>query len=206
MIRVLVADDHEMVLRGLADGFREHPDFELVGALRNGALVAEKYREYQPDVALLDYRLPGANGDEITKAITKRDSSAKVVILSSFEREEDVWRSVIAGAMGYIPKTKRFTEVCEGIREVVAGREFFPPEILKKIRVRERREKLTDRELEILRLLSKGMTNKDVARHLGLSDFTVKTHVSNVLAKIDAKDRTQAVVKAFERGLLVPKG
>jgi len=202
MIRVLVADDHEMILRGLADGFREHPDFELVDTVSDGSLVVPSYCEHQPDVVLLDYRMPGVNGDKITEDIMGKDPAAKVIILSSYEWEEDVWQSVIAGAMGYISKTKRFKEICEAIKEVVAGRPFFPPEILTKIRARERREKLTARELEILGLLAQGLDNKSIARVLGVSETTVKTHVSRVLAKIDANDRTHAVVKAAQRGLV----
>ncbi|WP_189568742.1 response regulator [Roseibacillus persicicus] len=202
MIRILIADDHEMILRGLAEGFRAHPDFELVGAASSGPRTLELYQEARPDVVLLDYRMPGLDGDQITEEILKLDSAAKVIMFSSFEWEEDVWRSVLAGAMGYIPKTRRLKEIYHGIKEVAAGRQFFPAEILKKIRTRERREELTKREHEILRLLARGLDNKGIAKELGVSEPTVKSHVSHILAKVDANDRTNAVVKAARRGLI----
>ncbi|MEM1085008.1 MAG: response regulator transcription factor [Verrucomicrobiota bacterium] len=202
MIRVLVADDHEMILRGLSDGLEDHPEFELVAAVATSAEVEKAYLRTRPDVVLLDYRMPGANGDQITERLMAADPKARVIIFSSYEWEEDIWRSSIAGAAGYIPKSCPLEEVYEGIRVVAAGHQYFPPEILKKIRQRERRESLTKREQEILVLLARGMDNRGLAEELCVSEATVKTHVSRILAKIDANDRTHAVVKAAKRGLV----
>ena len=202
MIRLLIADDHEMILRGLEDGFRGYEDIEVVGAVADGRDVVVKCREEGADVVLLDYRRPGANGDAVTEELLGENPSVKGVMVSSFEWEEDIWRSVIAGAVGYIPKASRFSEVVRGVREVAAGRRFFPEEILRKIQARERREALTPREQEVLEMLARGLDNKGIAAELHVSETTVKTHVARVLAKVDANDRTHAVVKAVQRGMV----
>ena len=201
-IRVLIADDHEMVRRGLADGLATHADFSLEGEAADGPETVSLYKQARPDVVLLDYRMPGANGDEITEELIAFDPEAKVLMLTSYDWEEDIWRAFIAGALGYVPKSAHMDQIYEGIREVAAGRQFFPPEIMRKIEAREKRETLTQREQQVLALLSGGFSNKEIMQHLNLSTGTVRTHVSSILAKLNANDRTHAVVKAVRRGMV----
>ncbi len=201
-IRVLIADDHEMVLRGLADGIQTHPDFELAGEVSTGPDAIEAYKEKMPDVVLLDFRMPGANGDHVTEEIIAFDAEAKVIMLTSYEWEEDIWRAVIAGALGYLPKSCHMDEIYKGIREVAKGNRYFPPNILQKIEAREKRETLTAREEQVLMLLAGGFSNKEIMGHLNLSTGTVRTHVSSILVKLNANDRTHAVVKAVRRGMV----
>ncbi len=201
-IRVLIADDHEMVLRGLADGIGPHPDFELAGEVSTGPDAVAAYKEQKPDVVLLDFRMPGANGDQVTEEIVAFDPEAKIIMLTSYEWEEDIWRAVIAGALGYIPKSCHMDEIYQCIVEVAAGKRYFPPNIMQKIEAREKRETLTAREQQVLSLLAGGFSNKEIMTHLSLSTGTVRTHVSSILAKLNANDRTHAVVKAVRRGMV----
>lgn len=201
-IRILIADDHEMILRGLADGFRADNDFTVVGAAITGHKVIELYKIERPDVVLLDYRLPGKDGDQITEELLKVDPEAKVLMFSSFDWEEDIWRSVIAGALGYVTKTSRLAKLHEAVRTVARGERYLPLEILAKLQAREQRAKFTGRELETLTLLAKGFGNQAIAAELRITEATVKTHVSRILRKMDANDRTHAVVKAVERGMV----
>lgn len=204
--KILIADDHEMVLRGLADGFSQNPKFELVASVQRAPEITRAYRETQPDVALLDFRMPGMHADQVTEEILAQDPNAKIIILSSYEMEEDVWRAVVAGASGYLPKTSRLQEIHDAIDQVVGGGRCFPPQISEKIRQRRRREDLTKREMEILSLLADGLGNQKIAAALGISETTVKTHVSRVLAKVDALDRLQAVIIAAQRGVVRLEG
>lgn len=201
-VSVLIADDHEMVRRGLADGLKTHQEFSLAGEAADGPETVALYKETKPDVVLLDYRMPGANGDEITEELIAFDPEAKVLMLTSYDWEEDIWRAFIAGALGYVPKSAHMDQIYKGIQEVAVGRQFFPPEIMQKIEAREKRETLTQREQQVLALLSGGFSNKEIMQHLNLSTGTVRTHVSSILAKLNANDRTHAVVKAVRRGMV----
>lgn len=201
-IRVLVVDDHAMMRLGLTEAVSGEKDMTLVGESGTGDQALQLYREHQPDVVTMDFKLPGADGVEVTRQLRAEFPEARVVLLSVFEGEEDIWRAVQAGACGYVSKAAEVEELLEVIRQIAAGKTCFSPGIAAKLAARQAREALTPRELQMLRHIVAGYSNKEIAARLHMSEATVKLHISNTLAKLNVADRTQAAVVAVRRGIV----
>lgn len=201
-IRILIVDDHAMMRFALAEAIAGEPDLTLIAEAANGPEALDLYRKHLPDVVTMDFQLPGPDGAESTGNLRTEFPDARVVLLSVFEGEEDIWRAVRAGALGYVPKSAEISEVLHGIRELAAGRDYFPPAIAARLAARRRRESLSPRELQVLRAIVDGCSNKEIATLLNLSEASVKLYISNTLAKLGVADRTQAAIQAVRRGIV----
>ena len=201
-IRVLIVDDHAMMRLGLSEAIAGERDLAIAGEASNGTQALELYRQHQPDVVTMDFQMPGADGAESTANLRAEFPGARVVVLSVFEGEEDIWRAAQAGAAGYVLKSAEVEDVLEAIRHVFAGETYFPAAIAAKLSARQTRDSLTPRELEVLRQIVAGLSNKEIASALHMSEATVKLHISNTLAKLHVADRTQAAIVAVQRGIV----
>ncbi|VGO22433.1 response regulator [Pontiella sulfatireligans] len=202
-IRVLVVDDNALLRLGLTETITIEPGLEPVGAAANATEALELVRELRPDVVTMDYQMPGESGVECTRKIMEEFPDTKVVLLSVFDSEEDIWQAVQAGVKGYLTKKAGEVEdVLEAIHEIAAGGTYFPAGIAQKLERRSGQDSLTPREMEVLTLLAEGCSNKQIVDRLGISLATVKLHILNLREKLDAADRTQAVVHAFKRGII----
>lgn len=201
-IRILIVDDHAMMRFALAEAIAGETDLSLVAEASNGREALALYQKHQPDVVTMDFQLPGPDGAESTGALRAEYPDARVILLSVFEGEEDIWRAVQAGARGYVPKSAEIAEVLHGIRELATGREYFPPTIAERLASRRKRDTLSARELQVLRAIVDGRSNKEIASHLQLSEAAVKLYISNTLAKLGVADRTQAAIQAVRRGIV----
>ena len=211
MIRIVLVDDHEMVRIGVSAYLQAQSDMEVIGEAVNGAEAVDLVLSLRPDIVLMDMVMPIMNGAEATKAIIDQWPEAKIMIVTSFLDDDKVYPALEAGAVSYVLKTSKAKQIADAIRETMDGQAVLEPEVTNKMMKRMRlgndrplHEELTERELEILLLMAKGHSNQDLADELFIAVKTVKTHVSNILAKLDVQDRTQAVVYAFQQGL-VPK-
>ena len=201
-IRILIVDDHFMVRMGLASTLNDEDDMQVVGEASTAKEAVQRYRQLLPDVTLMDLRLPDADGSSAIRTIREQFSSARILVLSVNQSEEDICESVEAGAMGYLPKSVEPRDLLQAVRSLHQGKQCFPPDIASRITEREKRPKLTPREQQVIELLVKGLSNKEIARALDISPRTAKLHVCNVLDKMDVLDRTQAVTAAIQRGLV----
>ena len=201
-IRILVVDDHFMVRMGLSASLNVEPDMEVVAEAANGEMALASYRQLQPSLVIMDVRLPGSSGAETTAAIVQEFSEARILMLSTHSGEEEVFRSLQAGARGYILKGAMREELLRAIREVYAGRRYVDPVVAPLLAARMQHRSLTAREVEILRLVAKGWGNKEIAAALNIAEVTVKLHVSHVLEKLEVKDRTEAATVALQRGII----
>ena len=201
-IRVLIVDDHFATRLGLTLPINSEPDMTVVAEASTGAKAIELYRELRPDVLLLDYRLPDQTGVDVLEAIRREFPTARVVILTMFDGEEDIHRAVEAGAKGYVTKSAECEDVLTAIRDVAAGGTYFSADVKQKLKERGQRKPLTPRELEILRLLVKGHSTKEIVDLLKLSMGTIRLDISMILEKLGAFDRTRAVAIAIERGIV----
>ncbi len=201
-IRVLIVDDHFATRLGLAMPVNHEKDMQVVAEAGTGARAIELYRQHTPDVVLMDYHLPDMSGVETLLAIRADDPGARVILLTIFDGEEDIYRAVAAGARAYLTKSCECEDVLRAIRQVAAGGEYFPTDIAAKIAARNKRTPLSQRELEILRLLVKGHSTKEIVDLLKLSMGTIRLHISLILEKLGAFDRTNAVAIAIERGIV----
>ncbi len=201
-IRLLVVDDHFFVRMGLTGSLNAEPDLRVVAEADNGALAIKLFREHRPDVVLMDGRLPGLSGVETLAALRREFPAARVLMLSIDEGEEDVYRALQAGAAGYLPKATQLQELLKAIRAVHAGERFLPPALAARLAERGPGATLTARELEVLELVSKGLSNREIAAALGCSETTAKWHLKNIMSKLDVTDRTEATRVAVERGIL----
>lgn len=211
MIRILLADDHEMVRIGVSAYLQAQPDMEVVAEAENGQQAVERSLEYRPDIILMDMVIPIMTGAEATAEIIKQWPEAKIMIVTSFLEDDKVYPALEAGAISYLLKTTNAKQIADAIRKTYSGTSVLEPEVTNKMMQRMRsnqdralHEDLTEREQEVLLLIAKGMTNQQIADTLFIALKTVKTHVSNILSKLDVQDRTQAVVYAFSHNL-VPK-
>ncbi len=202
IIRVLLAEDHAVVRAGLAALVRSEPDFKVICEVGNGRDAVEAYKRHRPDVVLMDLRMPFLNGVEATKAIREDSANAKIIMLTSFEGDEDVYGALRAGARGYLLKDVEHQELFASIRKVAAGQKCIPARISAKLVERMGATQLTLREHEVLQLIAMGKTNMEIGRCLFISEGTVKTHVNNILSKLGASDRTNAVVTGLRRGII----
>ncbi|MCT6893085.1 MAG: response regulator transcription factor [Bombilactobacillus mellifer] len=209
MIKVLIVDDHAMVRMGISTYLQVEPDIKVIGTAENGKEAVEKAQSLKPDVILMDLVMPEMNGVEASKKILKNNPKQKIIILTSFIDDELVYPAIRAGATSYILKTGSAEEIIDAIHKAIIGKSVFEDEVADKIKknpdkVREQElfETLTNRELEVLRLIGQGKTNKEIGDELFISLKTVKTHVSNILNKLNVQDRTQATIYAFKHGLV----
>ena len=201
-IRVLLADDHPVIREGLAAVIALQEDMQVAGEASNGSETLELYRQLKPDVVLMDLQMPVMDGFEVTTAIRSEFPRARIIVLTSYDGDEDIYRSLHAGAAGYLLKDATRAELLDAIRTVHRGQELISPEVAAKLAQRIRRTELTTRELEVLNQLAAGKSNQEIGTALFISEGTVKSHVNSLLAKLGVNDRTQAVVCAIQRGLV----
>jgi two-component system NarL family response regulator len=201
-IRVLVVDDHPLMRLGLRTTIDAEPDMEVVGEAGDGPGAISGFDAHRPDIVLLDLRLPGMDGPEIITAIRKKDPDAHIVVLTTYDADEDVYRAVQAGARGYVLKGTFAEGILEAIRTVHAGRRLIAPEIAARLADRVSAPPLTSREVAVLELVAKGMSNKEIGAALFVSETTIKYHLKNIYPKLGASDRTEAALVAAQRGII----
>jgi two-component system NarL family response regulator len=204
-IRVLVVDDHFFTRIGLSAALNLEADIGVVAEAACGREAIDLYHQVKPDVAILDGHLPDMHGTEVAKHILSRCEHARLLLFSVDETEEDIHRAVSAGVSGYLPKSAPRPQVLSGVRALAAGRRFFPEPIREKIQQRRSHATLSEREIEVVSGMARGLSNKLIASELGVSAETVKTFVARILEKLGVEDRTQAVIAAMNRGLLKGK-
>jgi len=195
-------DDHFMVRMGLTASLNVEPDMEVVAEAANSELALEAYRRHLPNLVIMDVRLPGVSGVEATAAMVHEFPEARVLMLSTHSGEEEVFRSLQAGARGYILKGAMREDLLRAIREVCEGRRYVDAVVAPLLAEHTQHRSLTGRELEVLRMVAKGLSNKAIAASLNIAEVTVKLHVSHVLEKLNVKDRTEAATVAVQRGII----
>lgn len=200
-VEVLIVDDHPMVREGLAGVLARH-QMKIVGLAANGRQALEMYMAHRPDVMLLDLRLPDQSGFDVVRAVLKADPTGRIVILSSAQGDASIHTAISLGVCGYLLKGIDGATLAEQVRHVARGGKSLSPESAEQLARYVSSRKLSERELEVLGLISKGQSNKEIGKLLFVTDNTVKMHVKNILSKLEANDRTQAVVIAIQRGLL----
>ena len=201
-IKILIADDHPVVRAGLAALINQGEDMEVVAEASNGRELVAEYLRHRPDVCLVDLRMPEMDGADAITTIHEQAPGARMIVLTTYDDDEDILRSLRAGAKAYMLKDSPREELLAGIRAVHEGRTLIPPAIAAKLADTMGAPVLTPRELEVLGLAAGGNSNKEIARSLFISEGTVKSHLLAILRKLDAADRTQAVTIALKRGLL----
>ncbi len=202
MIRILAVDDHALLRDGIAALIANQPDMELVGEAANGREAIDAFRQQRPDVTLMDLQMPEMGGIDALSAIRGEFPEARIVVLTTYAGDVQVFRALKAGARAFLLKGLLRKELLETIRAVHAGQRRLPPEIAAEIAEHASDTALTPREIDVLRLIAGGNANKEVAARLSLTEETVKGHVKNILAKLDANDRTHAVTIGLKRGII----
>ena len=202
MIRILAVDDHPLLRRGIAALVNTEPDMKLVAEAANGEEAVESFRLYRPDVTLMDLQLPGVNGIEAINRILGEFPDARIVVLTTYTGDAQVLRALRAGARAYILKGHVHRELLETIRTVHAGRKRIPPDIAVELAEHTTEDELSSREIEVLRLIAAGNSNKQIADQLCIEESTVKSHVTNILSKLSANDRAHAVTIGLKRGII----
>jgi DNA-binding NarL/FixJ family response regulator len=200
-IRVLCADDHPLVRKGIASILNNESDVRLIAEAGNGREAVEQFRLHQPDVTLMDLRMPEMDGITAAKEILRTSPDAKVIALTSYDGDQEIYRALEAGVKGYLLKEMVHTEVLRAIRIVHAGKRLMPPEVAERLTEYFPQAALSPRETEVLTLVAKGLSNKEISEKLGTASGTIKIHVQNILAKLGASDRTHAVTIAVQRGI-----
>jgi DNA-binding NarL/FixJ family response regulator len=201
-IRVLTVDDHPMLREGIAAVIRPRTDMTLVGEAEDGAQAIEAYRTLRPDVTLMDLQMPNLNGVDAIIRIRAEFPTARIIVLTTYVGDVLALRAIRAGAVGYLLKGTLRKELLDAIRTVHAGRRHIPPDIAQEIALHAGEDSLSDREVGVLKLVSQGHANKEIARLLSISEDTVKGHMKSIFAKLDVNDRTQAVTLAAKRGII----
>ena len=202
MIRILCVDDHAVLREGIASILSCEPDMKLVAEASSGAEAIEQYRATHPDVTLMDLQLPDMTGIDALTAIRSEFPQARIIVLTTFRGDVNIHRALTAGARAYMLKTSIRAELLNAIRDVHAGRKRIPPEVAAELAEYSGAEFLTNRELEILRLVAKGRPNREIGTRLSITEGTVKEHMKNILSKLCADDRTHAVTIALRRGMI----
>jgi DNA-binding NarL/FixJ family response regulator len=201
-IRILCVDDHPLVRKGIALIIGNEPDMQLVAEAENGRQAVEKFREHQPAVTLMDLRMPELDGIGAIKIIRSEFPEARIIALTSFDGDQEIYRALEAGVMGYLLKEMVHTEVLNAIRVVHAGKRLMSQEVAERLNEYFAQGGLTPREVEVLNLVAQGYANKEIAARLNKAGGTIKIHVQNILAKLAATDRTHAVTIAVQRGII----
>jgi two-component system NarL family response regulator len=201
-IRVLTADDHPMVRTGIKATVAHETDMTVVAEATDGATAIAMYEECRPDVVLMDLRMPGVGGVEAIRAIVGAHSEARVIALTSYEGDADIYRALDAGACGYLIKDMVAADVVNAIRKAASGKRVIPPNVAERLAEFTPRVDLTPREVEVLRLAAKGLRSREIAHAIVRTEETVKMHLKHIMTKLDVDDRTEAVVVALERGII----
>ncbi len=201
-IGILLADDHFIVRMGLTALVNTEPNMVVVGEAADGNQAVELYDKCKPELVLMDLRMPGKDGIEATVEIRGRDSSARVLMLTTFDGDTDIHRALQAGAQGYVLKSATGQELIPAIHAVATGHRWIPKEIAKRLASRKLFEELTPREVQVLQLLGKGLANKQIGDLLSITEHTVKDHLKSVFGKLQVVDRTEAVTAAIHRGII----
>ncbi|HEV3196829.1 MAG TPA: response regulator transcription factor [Bryobacteraceae bacterium] len=202
LIRVLIADDHPVVCLGLLGIINGQPDMIVVGQANSGTEAVELARKHKPDVILMDLRMPGMSGVAATAAIRSERPESAVIVLTTYQGDEDIRKALAAGAQSYLLKGMSHLKLLDAIRSVRAGHQYFPRNIRNSIPEKLNRSALSPRELDILRLIARGLNNQSIADALNITRGTVKWHVNIILRRLDVNDRTQAIIVAAQRGII----
>ena len=201
-MRILVADDHLVARAGISAIINRQPDMVVVAEASNGRQAVERYRQHLPDVALLDIRMPLLTGVEVATAIRKEFLNARLIALTSYGGDEDIRRALAAGVRAYLTKDVLRKELLQTIRIVYAGGTYLPPELAAALDAQRDLPALSQREVEVLELVARGLSNKQIAYSLDITETTAKNHVQHILQKLGAQDRTRAATVAIERGII----
>jgi DNA-binding NarL/FixJ family response regulator len=201
-IRIFIVDDHPVVRAGLTSMLGTQQEIDVIATASSGDAALEALAKTAADVMLLDLRMPGLSGVKTIQEIRRAGHLIRIIVLTSFETDEDIYRAIQAGAQGYLLKDTSLKEMIEAIKSVHSGKRYIPRDIAARLAERMMRAELTARELEILRLLAKGLTNKQLGKVLSISENTVKNHVNSVIEKLEVSDRTEASTTAIQRGII----
>lgn len=201
-IRIMIIDDQAVVRQGFVALINTVPDMEVIAEGINGQQAIDLYNQHTPDITLIDLRMPVVGGVEAISAIRNKFPDARLIVLTTYDGDEDIYRSLQAGAKGYLLKDVFFEELEAAIRTVHAGSRHIPGAIAMRLAERMASSALTSREMEVLELIVRGQSNKEIAASLSISEATVKSHINNILSKLGVTDRTQAVTTALQRGLV----
>jgi two-component system NarL family response regulator len=201
-IRILIADDHPVVLQGLSALITRQPNMTIVAEASNGREAIDLFRQHRPDVALIDLRMPEMDGVKVIAILREEFSTARFIALTTYDTDENIYRSLQAGAMAFLLKDVPSCQLVDTIRMVVSGQKYIPPDVATALANRVTRPELTARELEVLQWIAEGHSNREVSAELNISEGTVRAHVNNILSKLDVSDRTQAAMLAIKRGLV----
>jgi DNA-binding NarL/FixJ family response regulator len=200
-IRLMLVEDHILMRMGLVSATQVVPDMEVVAEVTNGSEVVAKFKKHKPHVILLDLRLPGIDGIQVIRALRKESAEVRIVVLSSYASGDDVSQAIHYGASGYVLKSMSLKQVMEAVRVVHLGGQYIPPEIANRLN-QHLSVHMSVREIEVLRLIAKGRSNKEIASELGIVEGTVKAHITNIFSKLKAVDRAQAITIAMKHGFL----
>lgn len=200
-IRLIVADDHMLMRMGLVTAASDQPDMEVVAQVESGPEAIEAYRMHRPDVAILDLRMGALSGLETIRLLRAEFPQAKIVVFSNYARSEEVHQALKAGASGFVVKDMKLSRLIEAIRAVYRGERYIPRELSSRVSDR-LSSHLSEREIEVLALIAKGRSNKEISSSLGVTEGTVKVHVTNIFSKLDVTARTEALVVAVRRGII----
>ena len=201
-IKLLVADDHPTFRMGLVALVESQPDMTVVAEAGDGLSAIELFRQKKPDVVLMDLRMPGLGGVETILALLSEFPAAKIIVVTTYDLDEDIYRAIQAGAKSYLLKDMPRDQLIATIREVSLGRHKLPPGVLSRLDERARREDLTDREMQVLQLIVKGRSNKEISSALFISEDTVKFHLKALFTKLGVQDRTEAAINAIRHGIV----
>jgi DNA-binding NarL/FixJ family response regulator len=201
-IRILIADDHSVVREGLVSLIKRKSDMVVVAEASNGREAVDLWKEHRPDITLLDLRMPELDGVGAIKEIRELDETAHVIVLTTFDGDEDIYRAIKAGAKAYLLKDTAREALVDCVRRAHAGETYLPPQLAAKLAERVSGEALSAREIEVLRRIAAGKSNKEIGAELFISEGTVKTHVKSIFSKLDVVSRAEAVARATRRGLI----
>jgi two-component system, NarL family, response regulator len=202
VIRIMVADDHPLLREGLVSLLGRQPDMKVVAEAENGNQALVLYRQHHPDVTLMDLRMPGMTGLEATTVICKESPNAKIIVLTTYDGDEDIYRALHAGAKSYLLKEMPRKDLLDAIRNVHAGKLQIPPEVAARLAERVYSSELSERELDVLKLIVKGKGNKEIGSLLNLTEGTVKSYIHHIFSKLGVTDRTEAATLALQRGIV----
>lgn len=201
-IRILIADDHYVVRMGLAALVGTEPDLQVVGEAADGVQVVELYKKHNPDLVLMDLRMPRVDGVAATRQIRSQFPQARILMLTTYDGDDDIHKALTAGASGYLLKNSTRDSLIPALRAVAAGQRWIPQEVANRLAARKMFEELTPREVDVVRQLAKGLANKEIADVLNISEHTVKGYLKSILGKLHVADRTEAVTAALQRGII----